>query len=480
MANKRYFSDRSLKALAPAAAAARYEIWDTKLPGFGVRVGDDTDKARPGKAGRIAFILYTRYPGHASPARRVLGQYGAITLEQARAKAGDWLEAIRKGIDPRAEEAREREAAAKAAAATIANSFAAVAEDFIREVAVGADPAKPKQRRGNAVAGDIRRTLIPVWGPRPITEITRHEVRSLIEQVRDLGTDGMLVARGIKGRKGKRRPMPSQAGHVLAYAKQIFSWALDRGDYGLDASPCGDLKAKNIVGKKKSRDRILSDDELFALWRAAGRLPYPHGPVYKILALTGLRLNEAADAAWPEFDLPNKIWTIPAERMKGKNDDARAHAVPLTSEILAILEKLPRFKRGKFLFSTTGGKSPVWMNAKVKDRIDRRMLRTLRALARRRGDDPASVELPHWTPHDIRRTVRSNLSRLRIEEVVREAVLAHRRPGMAGVYDHHDYFDEKRAALDLWAARLRSIVNPPPANVVKLRGRDDDLHGSLR
>ena len=78
------------------------------------------------------------------------------------------------------------------------------------------------------------------------------------------------------------------------------------------------------------------------------------------------------------------------------------------------------------------------------------------------------VELPHWTNHDIRRTVRSNLSRLRIEEVVREAVLAHRRPGMAGVYDRYQYFDEKRDALEQWSARLRGIVNPPPANVINM------------
>ena len=99
------------------------------------------------------------------------------------------------------------------------------------------------------------------------------------------------------------------------------------------------------------------------------------------------------------------------------------------------------------------------------------MLRTLRAMARRRGDDPAKVTLPAWTNHDIRRTVRSGLSRLKIAEEAREAVLAHARPGIKGVYDKHDYLDEKREALELWAARLRSIVSPTPANVVPLKTR---------
>lgn len=468
-AKRQYLTDRGLRALPPAKDGERYEVWDTKIPGFGVRVGDDADKARPGKAGRIAFVLYTRYPSHTFPARRTLGRFGAVTLEQARAKAVDWLEAIRRGIDPRAEEDRKREAAVAAAAEAVSNSFANVAEKFILDVVLGTDPNNPKQRSGWSVAANIRRVLIPVWGARPITEISRRDVRALTEEIRDLGTEGMLAARGIKPNKNvKRRPMPSAAAHILAYAKQLFSWALDREDYGLTASPCADLKARNIVGKKKSGKRILNDDEIFALWRAADRLPYPYGPVYKILALTALRLNEPADAVWSEFDLSNKIWVIPAERMKGKNDDAREHVVPLTDDILAILKTLPRFNRGKFLFSTTLGKSPVWMNSKVKDRIDRRMLRTLKALAVRRGIDPAGVELPNWTNHDIRRTVRSNLSRLRIDEVVREAVLAHRRPGMAGVYDRYEYFDEKRDALEQWAARLRGIANPPPPNVVDI------------
>jgi integrase len=158
--------------------------------------------------------------------------------------------------------------------------------------------------------------------------------------------------------------------------------------------------------------------------------------------------------------------------MKGKNHKARAHVVPLTDEMIAVLESLPRFTgkdAGLFLFSTTMGKGPVWMNKKVKDRLDVRMVRTLRALARMRGEDPHKVVLPRWTNHDIRRTVRSNLSRLRVTEEAREAVLAHARPGIKGVYDLYDYFDEKREALELWAARLRSIVEPAPDNVVALR-----------
>ena len=84
------------------------------------------------------------------------------------------------------------------------------------------------------------------------------------------------------------------------------------------------------------------------------------------------------------------------------------------------------------------------------------------------NEDPADVTLLHFVNHDIRRTVRSHLSRLKVTEEAREAVLAHARPGIKGTYDLHDYLDEKREALELWATRLREIVTPMPDNVIKL------------
>jgi hypothetical protein len=184
-------------------------------------------------------------------------------------------------------------------------------------------------------------------------------------------------------------------------------------------------------------------------------------------ALRQRKKDERVD--WTKFTLDQLEWVIPAERMKGEDGEARPHLVPLTPDILQILETLPLFKRGNFLFSTTFGEKPTCIGDKIKKKIDARMLRTLKALARLRGDDPAKAELKHWVNHDIRRTVRSNLSRLRVTEEAREAVIAHARPGIKGVYDLYDYLDEKREALELWAVRLRSIVEPPPsaANVIQ-------------
>ncbi|MCO5129295.1 MAG: integrase arm-type DNA-binding domain-containing protein [Xanthobacteraceae bacterium] len=425
---RKNITDKTLKALKPAPEGRTIDLWDSVVPGLGVRVSDK---------GRKTFIFSARFSGAKNPTRRALGVYDALTLEKARDKAREWSDLVGKGIDPATIEQRAKEAEIAKANLT----FAVVVEDFITE-------KLKTERNGDEVERDIRRDLIPAWGKRPITEISDVNIIAVV--------------------KAKKKTAPAQARNLLGIIKRMFGWIVDQRVYGLAASPADGLKPSKIIGEKTNRDRILNDAELFALWRAAGRLGYPHGHVYRLLTLTALRLNEAADASWTEIDLGQGIWVIPAARMKGRNGRARAHAVPITKEIEGLLEKVPRFKRGgPFVFTTTAGESPVWMSDKVKKRLDIRMLRTLKALARRRGDEAAVVMEP-WTNHDIRRSVRSQLSRLRVTEEAREALLAHARPGIKSVYDHHDYLDEKREALELWAARLKEIIEPAPANVIKM------------
>jgi integrase len=396
---------------------------DAQVPGFGVRVTD---------TGHKSFILRTRFPGSANPARREIGPCTALSLAEARERARKWRALVAQGLDPAVEEERERQEALRRRAIT----FAAVAEDFIK--------AKlPSERKGKDVEREIRRDLMPPWKDRAIASLTDMDVIAVIKK------------KIPDGKVGSR--------NLLALIKRFFRWVVAQRTYGLSGSPCEGLQASAIIGESsKSRDRILTDDEIFAYWRAAGRLGYPYGPIFKGLMLTALRLNEFVDASRGEFTFRDRIWVIPAERMKGKSGgakQARAHAVPLTDAFLAIIDDLPRLNGGPYLFSTSNGEAPVWLGTKVKRRLDRRMLRTLRALARLRGADRRSVKLPHFVNHDIRRTVRSRLSRLKITEEAREAILAHARPGIKGVYDVQDYLDEKREALGLWAAQLQTITS---------------------
>ncbi len=460
-------TDRTLKALArrPAEHGKTYDVPDGIVPGLAARVMP---------SGQISFVLVARFPGGRHPTRRSFGSYGALTLEEARVKARAWRTMIERGIDPEIAEQKTR----ADNLCRQANTFAVVLEDYIRLAVVGPDPNKPLQRKGNEVARDLRRTFVPLWGDHPITDITRRDVLSVIEGVRDVGTEQM-VSQGLKqsdagpvGKHRKARGTPTQARNALGYLKTFFSWVIDRGIYKLEISPCGEMRAERIVGAKKKRGRILSDDELRAFWRATGRMGYPTGPLYRLLLLSGLRLNEAADASPHELDYSRAAWTIPADRMKGKNATARPHVVPLTKDILELFESLPRFEDAQFVFSTTFGASPVWVSSKVKSRLDLRMVSTLRAVARRRGGDPRKVELPKWVNHDLRRTLRTGLSAMRIDREVREAVLAHAKPGLEGIYDLYDLFDEKRHALEAWATRLRNLVEPPAAkNVLPFPGR---------
>jgi integrase len=235
--------------------------------------------------------------------------------------------------------------------------------------------------------------------------------------------------------------------------------------YGLESSPCDRIKPKALIGAKKPRQRILDADELKAFWRATSRMPYPYGPTLRMLLLTGGRHREVADARWSEIDVAEKLWAIGAERFKS---DAE-HMVPLSDDVCALLAKLLRFKKGDHLFSTSFGAKPTVISDKVKAKLDARMLRTIKGMARIRGEDPNGVELKPWVIHDLRRTLRTHLSALRIPDHIAEMVIGHGRQGLQRVYDQHRYLNEMREALTLWAARLRSIVEPPPANVVAIK-----------
>jgi integrase len=169
--------------------------------------------------------------------------------------------------------------------------------------------------------------------------------------------------------------------------------------------------------------------------------------------LTGVRLNELLGARWREFDREAKTWTIPAERFKSNSQ----HIVPLSDDALQVLATLPQFTSGDFLFTTEFGRKPISSGGVggAKYRLDRHMRDAL-------------GELVPFVSHDLRRTVRTRLSAL-VPEHVAELVIGHARKGIARVYDAHKYHDEKREALAKWAMLLRSIIDPPPANVVPLR-----------
>jgi integrase len=311
-----------------------------------------------------------------------------------------------------------------------ADAFATVVAAYLTYIA--------HQRRSQDVALALRRKFVARWGDRPVDTIERRDVIEVVDSI---------AGRGAK----------HAAFNALSFLRSMFAWARERGI--VETSPCDGIKPGRIIGKKNIRQHKLSDDELRLFWRVTGRLGYPFGPLYRLLLLTGARLNEAARAHWREFDLHKKLWIVPPERHKSDS----SHLVPLTDAMVQLLKSLPC--RDGYLFTTNGGTPKGGFSAQ-KRRLDRRMARTARALARLRGEE---IEIKPWRVHDLRRVVRTHMAAMRIAPEIAEMVIGHGRRGLARVYNQHEALDEMRAALELWSRRLHEIVEPLPQNVIKLR-----------
>jgi len=227
------------------------------------------------------------------------------------------------------------------------------------------------------------------------------------------------------------------------------------------------------------RERVLSDQELAEIWRAAGDVAAPYGSIVRLLILTGQRRGEVAGMAWNEIADDLTAWTMPGQRTK----NGTVHAVPLSTTASAIIKAtLPAATKdakrvvaelrsaGALVLPGEKGTYAGWSKAK-------------RGLDKAIGDAPAkaagksgkAAPIEPWSIHDLRRTVATGLQRLGVRLEVTEAVLNHisgSRGGIAGVYQRHDWAAEKRAALDGWAAYVGAIIEGrSAANVMQLRQR---------
>jgi integrase len=402
-------TDRFISSPGRTPPIGRKDYPDTQVPGLSLRVT---------AAGHKSFVLIARYPlNPKNPTRRALGDYGKVTLEEAREKARGWLGMIGRGIDPKVEDARQRAAAQRRQI----NTFAAVAGEFLDRHASGL-------RKEGEARRIVDQEFVKRWGARPVTDIRPEEAAAAIRAI---------VKRGA----------PYQAHNALGYLRRLFNWAIGTHEFGIDASPVERLSPKDLIGKREARERTLTDAELRAVWDATEPMGFPYGPLLRLLILTGQREREVADMSWPEVNFDQALWTVPATRMKG----GRAHEIPLVPAAVALLQSLPRFTSGEFVFTTTNGTKPVNGFSKAKARIDRL----------------SGIE--NWKIHDLRRSMRTHLSALPVQDMVRELIIAHARPGLHKVYDQHNYRAEKRECLEMWAVRLKGIVEPPPPNVVPLR-----------
>jgi integrase len=349
----------------------------------------------------------------------VLGRYPEVSLATARKLATAALGDLVSGVHPKQ---RRRQV----------NTFAALADEFIRR------PAAGKLRTAAAIEKVVHKHLIPRWGARVAAEIKRSDVITMLEEI-------------------DRASGPYMAAKVLAFASSIYRFGITRELGNIAGNPCQFIRPSEFVGAMTPRQRVLTDSEIALIWRTTtGEIrngvesTYPGGPFVRLLLLTAVRRSEAARMTWSEVD--DALWVIPAHRTKS----GAPHEVPLSAMAVDLLASLPRLA-GDFVFSTTGGRTPIKGFDQFKDAINARAAKL------------TPPGLTDWRFHDLRRTARTNLASLGVAPFIAELVLGHTQKGVHAVYDVHTYQTEKREALERWANRLRDIVTPPPANLRQLR-----------
>lgn len=358
--------------------------------------------------------------------RMTLGGYPVLSLADARQRARDALAAASEGRDP-AEEV-------KATRAPKPEDD----RDKIKTLIGQYDKRHLKGlKSGDVVRRELDRFVVAPWGERDIHSITKRDVIDLLDGIAD---SGRVVT----------------ANRVRAYLNKFLNWAVER-----DILPLSPATGVKPVAKELSRDRVLTDDEIRWFWQACEAEGFPWGPLGKLLLLTGQRLNEVAQIT--DSELRGEVWHLTADRTK----NGRAHDVPLTAESKAILQSIDRIEgRPGFVFTTTGN-TPVSGFFKARAHLAEAMEAIA---AKERGE---TVEIPRWTFHDLRRTAATGMARLGIAVRVTEAVLNHvsgTGGGIVAVYQRHDYADEKRRALEAWAAFVLRLMRATPDNVVRLEG----------
>jgi len=408
-------SKRTVDAL-PTTGRTEF-LWDDTLRGFGVRVTAN---------GAKSYVYQYRTGGREAPKRRyTIGRHGSPwTPSLARAEAERLSLLVAQGIDPvEAENNRRRQA--------VDLAFRSYGDRFLSLY------VKSEWAKSYAFAeGALRLHAYPVLGMKPLPSITRSDIAALLDR--------------LAGRTALRR-------NVYAVLRRLFRWAVSRGD--IERTP---LEGMETPSSPDARDRVLSDAELALAWQGTQSLGYPFGPLFRLLMATGQRREEVGGLEWAELDQSTLTWTLPAERAK----NGQTHIVPLNALAVAELDGLslpanckpPKWPKGGLVFTTTG-KTPVSGHSRAKSRWDAEVAKIELKQAENAGR--MRMVIKPWRLHDLRRTTATGLQRLGVRFEVTEAILNHvsgSRSGVAGVYQRHDWKEEKRAALDAWSAHVSQLI----------------------
>ena len=304
-----------------APTAGRVEISDKILPGFGLRITPLNT--------RTYFVTY-RVKGSRQQHRLTLGDTHAKTLAEARGEASAALAAAQIGINPKLRRMADVQTNTATDAQAEADQFATVARLFVER------HVKANLKSWRDVELMVEKKIIPAWGTRPIQSITRRDIVALVDEV---------------GRK-----TPIMANRVMSCVTKLFAWCVERGI--LDSNPAAGMPRQF---QEKSRSRVLSEAEIKAIWAAADTLGYPGGTLIKLLVLTAFRLRECAYLT--RAQISGDTITLPETK------NGRAHVIPVTRKIQAVIDSMPKFS-GEYVLTCSSGLRPMGAFAQIKAKLD--------------------------------------------------------------------------------------------------------------
>jgi integrase len=400
-------TQRRIEALECPPGRKDALVFDDEQRGLGVRVTTGGGKT---------YVAQYNFAG--SKRRVPLGSCSAISLAAAREAVRTILGDAARGVDTAAE--RKAKLKATADAVTLAELI-----DRWEKLHLSA-------RRSNystAATSAVRRAFAGHLD-RPAVCLDRAAVVRVL--------DGL-----------SKDDKTAMAGALARYGSALYGWAIRRGT--LSENPFERVPVAPTI----RRERVVSDDEILAIW-AATEGPGAFNGIVRMLLLTGQRREEVAGMTWEEIAPDLSVWTIPASRAK----NGVAHVVPLSPQTQTVLRAASSFKREAYgsrdlVFRGEPGVFSGWSKSKA------------------RLDGISAVN--GWTLHDLRRTTATGLQKLGVRLEVTESVLNHvsgSRAGIVGVYQRHEWSEEKRAALNAWGERVAAIVEgPTEANNVTHLGR---------
>jgi integrase len=334
--------------------------------------------------------------------RLVIGHAAAIKVARAREIAGELHAKVRLGGDPAAEK--------RLAVERTAHTFGALAQSYLQH-------QRTAVRKSSF--SEIERALQNYAAPLHALPVDTIDQRTVAERLSAIARDSGAVT----------------CNRVRAAMSAMFSWAMGEG-----------LALRNPVANtnkrpEQPRDRVLSEKELRLIWDSLPDNQYR--AIVRLLILTGQRVNEMAGLRWSEIDFDRSVILLPGERTK----NGKSHDVPMSDGVRGLLQAQPRLGERELVFGRRAGPFSGWSKAK--------------ALLDAAVEKANKKALPHWTLHDIRRTVATGMADIGIQPHIIEAVLNHvsgHKSGVAGIYNRANYAAEKAAALARWDEHVQSIV----------------------